>query len=447
MRAAILSVVVAASACVEDELRDGGVRTDAGAAECLKLPDEIDFGETPVGIDVERTVLLTNPAAAGSVLTSSISGLPFSMSLPPQQFLGPRQSMLVAVRFNAPDGRLHVGTLTFTGGAGCPIQEVALRGLGAGSLKLETPSPLEFGFAPLGVTQTRMVRLVNTRRANVKLTVTVPAAYRVSGPMVVPALGSLDVPISVTPLAGDVLNGSIFIIGSHMSVNGTPIIGDSLDLPVRGRAGVPRIVVERTSIELEHLPLAGALQRRIGIRNDGDGETNLSVTLQSDGGSPISTFSLDTSLLPPGERATLVIALRAPFSGPVAATFVVRSEFADAGSTLISISGRGENRPGCAQQLQVTPQDVSLTSPTYPVSLTFTFTNPTMGACLVDDIYGSVPEWTLSPGESDQMIVPAQGTATRTLILNGPGSGSFWWTTFTHGFVEVQQFTSISALP
>ena len=35
-------------ATYEDEpLRDGGVRTDAGAAECLKLPDEIDFGETP----------------------------------------------------------------------------------------------------------------------------------------------------------------------------------------------------------------------------------------------------------------------------------------------------------------------------------------------------------------------------------------------------------------
>lgn len=447
VRAVMLGVVaVALFACDEaSQSPDAGRASDAGT--CLALPDVIDFGETPVDVGVERTVLLTNSSPTESAeLTTQISGAPFATSLPPRQFLGPRQSMLVVVRFNAPDGRLHLGTLTFTGGVGCPTQNIELRGLGAGSLKSETPF-LDFGFAPLGVEHTRIIRLINTRRSEVRLTVTVPPPFRVSGPLVVPALGALEVPVSVTPLAGDVLAGRIFIIGSHATVNGTPIIGDSLDLEVRGHAGQPRIVVERTSVVLDHIPVNGVLSRTIGIRNDGDSETSLSVVFEDgDGGSPVQGIAPAATFLAAHSRGEVMLELRAPFAGSLSALVSVHDAQTDAGATIIDVSGTGEIRTGCPQQLEVFPQSV-MVSPPYPATVTFTFSNPTSTVCLVDDVRGSLPGWSLASGERDQILVPAHGTAMRTLIIDGPGNGALLWTTFTTQFVSPNQSTSVSAAP
>lgn len=437
VRAAALGMVVVLCACADPNgVFDGGQPAPPEPRPCLTLSDAVDFGEGPRGFELEKTLTVFNPTRSYDIeVSSSISGPPFSTPFPARQLIPPRATVLVSLRFTAPDARLHVGHFSFMGGPGCPIQDVELRGLGEGSLELDTEE-IDFGFVPIGQTATRLVHLRNSRRVPVALSFAGPPSLVLTAPVtVIGPSSALELPLSVTPRAGDVFAGTLRITGFH-EVGGQQLPVDQLAVLVRGTAGVPVVTVAPRTFDLEHVPLNGYLDRTVLVRNDGDAPSRLEVRFEGgDAGfdGPVVAINLENTadfLVQPQNPVGVVMQLRASRTGTSTSLLTVVTDDQTTPEQGITVTANGEQLSACPGPLQVSPQNVVWPVPVYPAELTFTFTNPYFTDCLVDDVHGSNPGWVLRAGERDQVIVPAMGTATRTLVIPGPGMGSLDWATY-----------------
>lgn len=396
--------------------------------DCLSFGDSLDFGTGDVGMPIEKEIYLFNHTASTLEMTSSIEP-PFSTRFPAKLLMAPGQMATVRIQFTAPDGRLHLGKFSYVGGPGCPQRFVELRGLGVGRLEVDTRT-LDFGRVPFGVSKTLQLVLRNTRRDAVNVTVGAAPVFQMERQVVVAATGSLSIPVTVTPQVGDVLSGSIALTSSAH---------DEGRIEVRGEAGTPTIVVEPLHVSVAHVPLDGPIERKITLRNTSQATGNLELLEATDGG-VLSGFT-QGAVMGPSTTFDMPVQIQARALGPSTATLLVRSDDPQNPEHVVTIDFTGEQIFRCAMAMEAHPTSVISPTAMYPARLTFTFSNPTANDCLVDRLRPSISTWSLAAGETEQLIVPAMGSATRTVVIPGPGNGFLEWTTFK--FAPVNQSVHI----
>lgn len=173
---------------------------------CVTLDrSELDFGVVEPG--GRNTMNVTATADTTTVLHVQASPLdaPFEvdariMPVVPRDIEnpGPPEPALIAFAF-APgraDGLLHFAQ-TVVRQEACADQPVTVRGTGGGGLTL--PAVLDFGITPVGVAAHQQLRLTNSRREPLTVSLTVPAPFVASASDVtIPAIGSTLVDLAVT---------------------------------------------------------------------------------------------------------------------------------------------------------------------------------------------------------------------------------------------------------
>lgn len=401
------------------------------------LPALIDFGEVEFSQRGQQTLELINPNQR-TVLVVSLTRPPPPFFLEPATIrLMPGVHFPLRASFVAPDPRQHFGTITFHRGEGCESQEVQLTGIGAGAVVADE-SLINFGPLALDVTATRVLHLHNTRRRDAVVELRPSAMISVPRTVTVPARSSLDVPVSVTPHAGNVIQGTVVVLSDAEGPGGM----DTFVVHVFATAGRPVISIDRTDFVVERVPLDGWLMRRFWIRNTGDGPTflDLNVVRDPDAGTPniLSGASIaNLGTLAPDSGVAAFLHLRADRPGFSRETAVLQTEDPDRRFITFTVEGTGEAIGACGPNaVTVNPPSVTWQPPMFPAQMTFTFTNTNAEDCLLDSIEALNPAWHLAAGETDQALVPAGGTVTRTVDFTGPGDGLFVWNTYVPPFIQ-----------
>lgn len=398
------------------------------------LPARIDFGEVEQTFPGQQTLNLFNPNQRIGLVVS-ITRLTPPFFLEQTNFrLEPRQTVPARLIFLPPDPRQHFGALTYNRSDGCEPQEVELAGIGAGSLEAEERT-LDFGPVPLDVKATKVLRLNNTRRSDVVVEMRPSASIEVARRVTVPARSSLDVPVSVTPRAGQGIMGSIQAVSDAVGAGGI----DSFIVTVIGSAGRPHITVDRTDFVVERVPLDGWLMRRVWITNSGDGPSrlNLSVLHDPDAGTSVLSGASISNLgsLAPDSGVTAFLHVRADRAGFGRQRAVLENDDPANPRITLTVEGTGVMVGACGPNaVSVTPSSVDWQPPMFPAQQTFTFSNANAEDCLLDAI--ETTQWPLAPGETDQALVPAGGTVTRTIDLSAPGNGFLLWNTYVPPFIQ-----------
>lgn len=437
-----LAVLFSACPMVEG---DEVLPTPAGA--CLAIADHIDFGQLTSNSPVTRFIELANRSERTVDVTVTEAPPPFSVSERGVVSIAPKASVTLNVIFAPPDARQHFGRFSFTGGRGCETTEVTLTGRGEGQLSTDVTS-LDFGTVAPGESATVPLVLTNSRR--VPLTIFVDGILSISAPLdlEIPAAGALTVPVTFSPRLGDRLEGTLLVKGIIKGPDGgVQRFSDQLVLRVSGLVGAPVVVVDQRSLELEHLPMSQSVTRTVTVRNVGSAPSRLFATIENERGSSFPIRAVDVQLSPgallqTAGVATLTLTLLAERPAVTTGTVVVHSDDPNDPLVPITFVARGEEVAPCPTALDVSERDRVWTPAAYPAQLTFTFNNPHGVDCLVDDIHA--PGWGLLTPQRDQLVVPAFSSATRTLVVPGPGAGTLYWKTFG---VSGGQSTSVVTAP
>ncbi|MBL8914897.1 MAG: hypothetical protein JNM17_29600 [Archangium sp.] len=433
MRLVLLASAVVLMACpLPDRALDAGQ-----PSRCIVLPDQFDLGVGELDTPVEKTLPLFNDTGRAVTFTSTIDP-PFSTLFPQVVMVAANQSIPIRIRFTPTDGRLHLGRFSYVGGSGCPTREVLLQGLGAGRVETDTPV-LDFGRVPFGTSKTIPIVLRSSRRSQMTLRFDAASQYQFDRQVVMPASNSLNIPVTITAQVGEPIAGAITVFAM-----GGDTERDEIRVEVRGEPGTPIVVVEPLHFSIERVPLGGPLERRITVRNDSQATATVELLELSDAGTVLSGFMPGAGMAP-SSSMTVPIQVQARTVGPATGRLLVKSDDPQHPEQLVTIDFTGEALFQCAVTINADP--VSVLSPTamYPARLTFTFTNPTANDCLLDDIHPTNDTWSLDTGQTEQLIVPALGSATRTVVVPAPGNGFLEWTTFK--VVSVRQTAHIHLGP
>jgi hypothetical protein len=406
-------VVLTACGPARSSSDDAGAQGDGGARACLRLPEEIDFGESAIGLPVERRVVLTAPPRAPFTIDPLES--PFSVTV----HEGQNQLQFVFV-FTAPDSRLHVGDFAFAGGPGCEPQTVRLRALGAGTLRVD--AALDFGAIPVATVVSRTFQVHNTRRVPVDLHFSTEGPFSVQTDLHLEPLEAADVAVEAQlnqfglQLATLLVSSSLF---------------DTARVQLSARGGVPVAVIEPAAIAVDTLPVltlqVGATRRTVRITNIGEGDLSFEgvTVVPMSGASPGElTASLRDTLLVPRVTAELELQFFAiDVPGPRSWNVQVRTNDPARRVVDIAVTAEVERVAPCA--LQVTAPATLVLGGGLPATGVVRLSNPNPQPCLVDDLRFSARGWSLTPsvtqlaldgGAHADLTVTSPATAGQTVL-------------------------------
>jgi hypothetical protein len=336
-------------------------------------------------------------------------------------------SVGVAFAFRPTDAKLQLGQALFVGGEGCDTQFIELRGLGPGSL-IADEATLDFGRVPLHESRTRTVTLHNTRRVplDVEVVVTSPAVH--AAPLMhVPALGLAQLELVASPTQVSVLDGSVLL----RAQDAAGVTRDSLAIGILGRGGSPTLRLLSNTVSFGYVPFGRTVQRNVTVVNDGPIDAELGPLLVlTDPAAPqeLSVAVLGDGTLAPGAAVDVAVRLTPSMPAGARAWTVLITGEDEAQTRRVDVTANAAAISPCAQTLSSNPASVHVPNAAFPFTVTFSFDNPTDGACLVENLQLNPTWWTLDGGP--QLLVPAHGSRSVTLTASGPASGFLFHSTW-----------------
>lgn len=296
--------------------------TATGVARDCYLPRELDFGEVPLQQAVTLPVPLSHDRALPAYATHGpVEGADaafFSLEGPAELEVPPGVAASFPVRFAPLEERAYRATVTLQRDRGCPSASVTLLGAGNDEALTWSPTRLDFGRLPLGVSASREVTIVNRSGAALTLGTSVTGAdFALDGPAptTVPARGSAAVKVACTPAALGPRTGTL-----ALELGTSPATLPRIELACIG--GGPRIRVDPNPLQFGLVPWAAgatatsatAIHRRLVVQNVGTapltpGDPSHNLRLGRAGSAPwFSVVPANTSTRPD----EFTVALRSP---------------------------------------------------------------------------------------------------------------------------------------
>lgn len=149
----------------------------ASESRQCEVPEVIDFGAVTVGESLTLDVPLSNPTMnTAEVVAGALSGADLmAFGYQPGSPQGPIPlpaggSTTLRLRFAPTEERSYRARVSLQGAGSCAPVEVLVKGEGTLETLTWTPSSLDFGFVPPGLTKSLTIEFKNPSRANVELT-------------------------------------------------------------------------------------------------------------------------------------------------------------------------------------------------------------------------------------------------------------------------------------
>lgn len=390
-------------------------------ARCVVSPESFDFGEIELTEQAPmKKLVLRNPRETPQRVSVSALSAPFALRPSDASIFLPERNgeQTFEVRFHPLDGLLHVQDLVFRSEGFCDVT-VPLRGLGGGSL-LATPFDLVLR---RGETQTRELRINNSRRAPVTISVEANPPLTIALPegSVIPAAGSLSVQVTATLPGWQRLSPVVKITSTRESLS-VPI--NLIPSSPRVEVSPPVIDIPTVAMDLRSTP-RGFVERTVRVRNSGSSNDPSAPPLSVDGFFLEFNTGLDDvevtgapALLAEGESTQFSVRLVPKSTGPRALSFHLKSSLDD---VIVPLTTRSILLLPC--QMQVLPADrVALQSVgDGGLEGVVSFLNVGDNVCTVDG--AKFTSWTPSgfsisgaPGEQFQVLPREQ----QQLTIAGP---------------------------
>lgn len=410
--------------------------------DCLVVPtEEVDFGEVALSTSARKTITIENPRTAPRMVIIEPNLAPFGPAAETVLVLLAGGEKTVEFSFFPRDSRLHLGeAVVREDDPSCGVKKIPLRGMGAGQLMvLERPT---FPPTQLGASSTQELVLFSSRRSVVTTSLDFDATLAApagtwSGPENVTLQPStaVRVPITFTPREVGTWKGSVDVIAS----SGLAQRGEVLRVPLEGTAGLPRLELSRTQLNVSQAPLHGTIQRHVFVRNGGDG--------------PL-VFRLEVEAGPNSQPGELILPSAGPFEldpgqeMPVPFVIVPTTLGSKAWSLTFLTNNGVVRMPITAQSLDVVPCGTSviatqstplIVAGPFPKTATFTLSNPNSVACLVTAIeFDAFTNWSLSlPFDDDTFVIGARAMVSHSISIPGSGTRFVRWRTFGAAGAEV----------
>lgn len=405
----------------------GGIR----AALCAD-PAAIDFGVTPVGVPVERTVTLTACGPAPIELRSLEAGpsaeLALAMPFTTPVTLAPGEALEAVLRYTPVDRGTDNGMLRAITGAG--EVQVPLTGRTAECDLTATPVALSFGGVGAGRSRRLPVLVENAGAAD--CTLSGAAITGGTGELTLPSPPA--VPRVLTPGSSLTIDVEYSPQGAGMDTAVLSILSDdplepSLDVPLSGRqleAGECELVAQPDPVAFGSVSLGTT--RTLGVQITNNGQTAcgiLQVRMSSSSSPDFNVFGgPPIPLLRAGGSFTADVTFEPSSTGLQTGTIeIVTSIRASAPPSVIGVNGSGSGAKLC-----VTPNPVIFG--THPVSLGVTrqviLTSCGTDALVVGGLALPAPtsaEYSLPQAPAVPLTIPAGASVTVNVAYRGTAAG------------------------
>jgi hypothetical protein len=412
------------SACAPGERPPDGL-ADGG---CFSFePEELDFGEVRTATSISQKVKVTNHADEILFLTAQSFSDAFLVSIDSTPFLSPGREGWLDVRFQPPDGRLHLSEVEVSVRDRCK-QRFPVRGLGSGRVE-SSPAQLSFGGLDLDGTKVLELTLTNTKRTavifkEVKLVddvlirtgFTSPFSIDVASGFELAPLASRVIRVTAAPpYAGNFTARLLLLTGENeltttriTMAGGTPI------------AELSQTHIEVPFVEFTQVPLNRSfVERHFTIRNVGvqNGGLDLRFEVPSfrverdDGGAAENTFQLVTPAvsISAGAQAPLTLRYLPTDYGVQAFRIVLLTNEIDQPERAVTFVANSWPAPSCTMSV---PSEAVFRAAADGGSVAeVNFTNQGLTPCVLDDVHvrntgvyrvldGGVEQLQIAPGRS-----------------------------------------------
>ena len=318
-------------------------------------PQVVPFGADALGVpSASQTITVTNNSGSAVTFTSIAAtgsyqvvtnGTSCFTSVP----LSFGSSCAVAVTFTptvAGDGGANQGTLVLTDNAsGSPTQTALLKGTGVTSLVALTPAGLTFSSQFVGTTSAPQdVTLVNSGSSTLNITsvtVTASSGFAESNNCgtSVAAGSSCTITVTFTPSASGTASGTLSVTDNAA--------GSPQTVSLTGTGASPAASLSATTLNFGSQPVGTSSTTTQSVVLTNSGNTNLSVTAISVGGTNASEFTLAKSnpcgsTVAQGSSCTIQINFKPTASGSQTATLSIIDNAPDSPQT-VTLNGSGSD--------------------------------------------------------------------------------------------------------
>jgi hypothetical protein len=334
-------------------------------------PTAIDFGIVVVGEVVTETFDVKNEGN-GSLdvvldsLTSDHSEA-FAVSFPganPKSFhIEPGQTAQVSVSFQPSQVGDHNGAVNLKPCSSCAVVSVALKGIGAASALLATPSPFDFGAVLPKTKATQQLTLKNIGTRPILLKSLTPETA--GTPFTVGALPT--VPVSIAAGASIIVN--IEFAPKTIGPQSTRLVFESDDprvnayrFPISGYGGGGTLSISPPVMDFGYVAIGFPVTRRLMLTNTGvsDPTTDLdNVVIEAidlpaglDFDLPDGTTSVT---IQPGQRQYVNVRFNPASAGAQEGNLVLHTDDAAASSAIVRLKGEGVLAANCSYVVKPDP--------------------------------------------------------------------------------------------
>ncbi len=263
----------------------------AVARDCY-VPALLDFGKVPLRQAIVAPISLENGRVLGATTTvGALAGADanaFFLEAPSGSLEVPAGGRVaLPVRFSPLEERAYAASFPLRRAAGCPEGTVQLRGEGSDQALSWSPSRLDFGRLPLGVSLSKRVTVVNNSNIALSITPTLGSPHFTLSPGTptsVPARGTATVDVACAPQALGPITAQL-----TLDLGTVPVTPARIELSCVG--GGPRVRVDPSPLLLGTVPVNTTTKRRILVQNVGTapltpGDPSNNLTLGTNGSVP-----------------------------------------------------------------------------------------------------------------------------------------------------------------
>ncbi|MFL6307459.1 MAG: beta strand repeat-containing protein [Candidatus Sulfotelmatobacter sp.] len=324
----------------------------SGTGDAVPAPNltlsatSIDFGQSPMGIKVSRTLTLTSTGNAPlNINTLIVSGAMFSvgtLSLPAT--LQPNQQLPVTVTFDPTTAGTDSGTLTVTSDDPSGPAAVSLGGTGTTTTTPQltvSPTAVSFGNVPLNVASTQPVTLTSTGSAAVTInaaTVTGPG-FSVTGatfPVTLNPNQAVTLQVRFDPTAAGAASGQITVTSDSTT-------GATTQVTLSGTgtvAAVSQLTVSAGSLSFGNVTVNSSATLPVTLTSSGTAPLTINAATLSGAGFTDSGATFPVTLNP-NTSVTLQVKFNPTAAGGVTGQLTIASNSAGGSPTQVQLSGTG----------------------------------------------------------------------------------------------------------
>ncbi len=427
-----VATVAVCPACPKVSVPLGGT----GIVSMLDIsPLAVDFGKVPLGSTAELHVTVRNQGNQsfdfkGAALLNDPAGafaLTFVPVLPNGR-LEPGMSAVLGVSFTPRASGAVQGVLlridVSRAGSNAPGPKLPVLGSGGTPCLWLSPSPLDFGTVPQGMTSTLELRLLNRCRGAIEVSgqgistqvggyFTLPAG---NTPVVLQGGGSGRMAVAFTPRAGSTTSAGRLTLRVYQS-DGS---GGTEQVPLQGTATtLPpcEYQLRPSALDFGSVPVGAAVTLGLSLQNTGTSACFLAGMGVASGSDPqLTAEPVGSRLLAPGAAATLKVRFQPDVPGSFAGLAEGWVNHSTAGHPTAPLSGAGV--VSCFSLAPATA-DFGLVKLACPartrtvVGYNRCSTDVTLGTVALEAAAGS--PFSLTGGEPSGAVIPAGATASWTV--------------------------------